>query len=228
MPTYRGQTGWRHDDSKVQREFERVGRQIASIQNTTNNTTNVATATPARTATPDRVIRTVPDFQHGYISIDRLPDIQVPYNDIDTWKRENSAYTPEFGKYGWYVYNFIDHGWFLNDPNDFLLQLTDMHTIEMTDEEKADIPTYNYINSVYTVTHGINMQQRAVPEVEGITIDTGMNGYTKQIIMIRSVFKPHMFAYNGMPQATELEWIDEPNRRIRTNINFHYSLKRLT
>lgn len=32
MPTNAGQTGWRHDDYKVQREFERVGRMATSKQ----------------------------------------------------------------------------------------------------------------------------------------------------------------------------------------------------
>lgn len=98
----------------------------------------------------------------GKISINKLPSsIEDTPNERDKWKRQGRHYKPENGYYGWAVYNYIDHGWTLENVNDFILNLVDLHEVFVRDgltelelQEVLDFVTANSIT-------GTEEEQRA-------------------------------------------------------------------
>jgi len=148
----------------------------------------------------------------GIIPINKLPDNSVSYEEIDAWKREGLFFTPEYGYYGWYVYNYIDHGWLLKNPNDYILTLVDTHQVI---EEDIYLPDVEY-------------KQQFIPEHEGLRIqyrDANNNLLEKDIIVIRAVYKPLADVFMGVGITYDAVEINELERLINTNLVFHYTLE---
>jgi len=151
-------------------------------------------------------------IKKGLITINKLPDNSVGYEEIDAWKRAGLFFTPEYGKYGWYVYNYIDHGWLLDDPNDYMLTLVDTHQF---DDEGILIPDAQY-------------KQQFIPEHEGMRIqyrDADNVLREKDIIIIRGIFKPFSDVFMGTGIQYDQVETNEPERLINTNLVFHYTLE---
>lgn len=90
----------------------------------------------------------------GVIPINRLPSsIADTPNQRDYWKRSGYHIRPDKGHYGWAVYNYIDHGWHLDNPNDFILNIVDLHQLyvregltELEVQSVADYVTNNAVS----------------------------------------------------------------------------------
>jgi len=188
-------------------------------------------------------------IKSGIIYINRLPStIEQTPRQIDLWRRTGRNYTPLFGKYGWYVYNYIDHGWDLSDPNDYIINIVDLHKVFLRDglselelqivldyvelnapegeaeEQRRYIE--EYFTEVYPATKSFEVQQ-FIPEIEGMTIVEEVDGVDreKDIIIIRGIYKPDLAKYwGGVLPAQTADTVEEGI--IRTNICYYYVLMR--
>jgi hypothetical protein len=188
-------------------------------------------------------------IKSGIIYINKLPStIEETPRNIDLWKRTGRNYTPANGKYGWYVYNYIDHEWALTNHNDYLINLVDLHKIfirdGLTELELAEVLDYveanapegeedeqrryieEYFNELYPATKGFQ-DQVFYPEVEGKTVIMEVDGQDieKQIVIIRGVYKPDLYTYWGGVLPTQTPDIVEDGI-IRTNIVYYYVIMR--
>lgn len=217
-----------------------------------------------KTSKRERVIRAYArdNIKSGIIEINQLPLNADIYDSWDAWKTEGLSITPANGYYGWYVYNIIDHGWILQNLNDWLITLVDLHNISigtleeelendyiniyldevlailrdeynnpdyvMSDTEQMEW-IYIYYTTDFAPLHG-HYTQVFFPEIEGRTIeylDTDNILKTKDIVLIHGMYKPGLYPYRGgVYTPGEIEYIDEANRIVRTNIIFHYVLRK--
>jgi hypothetical protein len=185
----------------------------------------------------------------GYIDVNNLPLSSNSYLATDEWKTENRYYTPAEGYAGWYVYAIIDHGWKLNNRNDYIIQFYDTHEVtldDFTDEvDLDDVAEYlqdlidrrminplneqelrDYVNfyyqNIYAPAHGL-YQQEYILEHEGLDVKVlTSDGITlnKQIIRLHAIYKPDQFPYFGREYTQAVEYIDVD--KIRTNLRFYY------
>lgn len=193
-------------------------------------------------------------IRSGIIYINRLPStIEDTPRQIDLWRRVGRNYTPLTGKYGWYVYNYIDHGWDLEDPNDFIINIVDLHKIFLRDgltelelevvlayvelnapegeEEEQRQYIEEYFTEVYPATKSFEVQQ-FIPEIEGMRITEQVDEQdgtyideVKDIIIIRGIYKPDLANYwGGVIPAQTADIVEDGI--IRTNICFYYVLMR--
>lgn len=298
MPTRYAQTGWRHNDEKLQREFERISRGTdnsikKAVQDTVNDTLGPEglVKQKIRQVSHNDITKvqdvTMLDFQDvvsegvvipgfyevygsqeygkvktfarmpiktGIIHINTLPDRSYPYNQRDWWKRLDSDIRPDtpYNWYGWAVYNFIDHGWDLQDPNDFILHLVDVDETELLSvEDELDIPSvYSWVDDVlsdedmldeakvllaikdyYNLIYGAFTPKKDRLLVDGLNIEEMvLDGegnqvlVNKNIVLLRGVHKPDLPSTYNARYEGRLDYLDEAERKVRTNLKFRYVL----
>jgi hypothetical protein len=190
------------------------------------------------------------DIKSGILPLNKLPSsIADTPLQIDFWKREGLNYNPSTGRYGWYVYNYIDHGWLLNNVNDFILNIVDLHEVFIRDgltelelqvvldyvEANADpddaedqrLYIEKYFNELYPATKNFEPQV-FYPEIEGKRIyeydSTGL-AIPKDIVILRGIYKPNLYNYfGGVIPIQEQDLVEDGI--IRTNIVYYYVLMR--
>lgn len=139
----------------------------------------------------------------GIVYINQLPldptGLSIPESEL--YKYKYFGYTPANGFYGWYVYGIIEHNFGLADINNFFITLIDTMSIDVTDGMEIS-PT-------------ILPEQIFIPQVAGLD---------ENRIMIYGIYKPDLKYYKGENFAQQLYWINETERRVRTNIIYHYNL----
>ena len=128
------------------------------------------------------------------------------YPDSDTYKYYPKNYDPTHGKYGWYVYQTIPHNLRLTHKDSYVMELIDLHDY---DDRDGEMDVF-YASRFET--------QQGIFEHEGLDADT---------IIIRAVFKPDLHYYYGTMLPQSLEYIDEPNGVVRTNLVFRYTIMKL-
>ena len=155
----------------------------------------------------------------GYIAINRLPkdpQFRTDFSVAKDYIYEGYNYTPSNGKYGWCVYNLINHNLNLDNKNSYILNLVDIHDIDdtgLTDQNEDNVIT----ELDKQIWHALHFEkQRFEPMPEGLDTNN---------IIIRGIYKPDLAEYRGgaLPEQ-DLYFIDEGNRIVRTNIIYRYTL----
>lgn len=212
----RGRTSFRHDDYKVQREFERVGQQLTAMQST-----QVVSKASGSSTVAQPIAQPKDELMSGFITIDILP---TQINDGDEinidekYKYEYRNYHPGNGYYGWAVYRTLYHGKGLKNKNDFLYSLVDVQTLNDNDD---DYTTVDENDLTFVLANSRYPTQKFSAEVYGLNQDT---------IIFRGVAKPdNVYGpyYNGNYIEPTLDgmWKDQANNIIISNLVFHYTIK---
>lgn len=210
MATRHGQTGWVHEDYKVQREFERLSRQIANISKETP-----AVQPVAPTVTTVTVPKQIPfnlRILSGIVYVNQLPlnPANRPMNSPSSldYKYENYGYNPSNGFYGWYCYQVINHNLNINPSTDYLLELIDLHETDTRDGNDSGAEAILSFSNTHP--------KQGLLECEPLDNNN---------LIIRGVYKPYLYQYKGgsLPEQ-HLVWLDESNRIIRTNMIFRYTI----
>ena len=161
------------------------------------------------------VLVKAPSIMRGIVCINQLPlnPITMPPDtpDSEQWKYEHYLKNPDHNYYGWYVYQLITHNWGLDNINNYTLELIDLHTTTNA------ILTGEYDLSAYRYCVDNNDPQVDMPEHEGLDANT---------IILRGWYKPdyNYFYIGGAVRVPEIEYIDEENRTVNSNLIFHYTL----
>lgn len=140
----------------------------------------------------------------GTVYVNQLP-VEEPavWSSEDEYKYFPKNYDPDHGKYGWYVYQTIQHNLGLSDKNSYIMELIDLHQIDNRD----DLAPIGYAGRFET--------QQGLLEHEGLD---------RNKLIIRAVIKPDLHYYFGTMLPQSLEYIDEPNGIVRTNLVFRYTI----
>lgn len=224
MPSRFGQTMHRHDDYKVQREFERKNRDISNLEERLIKLEGSSGTTKPK----DKEFKIDPlKYKTGIVKINQLPLIPQQGQaiaDEEKYKYNHYTYTPENGKYGWYVYKEINHGFNLKSKDDFIINLVDLHLIDDNDVEDVitDMNEDGSINQEdydlwYVQKYAKHRPQVFYPEIEGL--DTNR-------IILRGIYKPDVQDHYFTRQVynPQIDWIDEDRRIVRTNLIFKYTI----
>ena len=200
MATNFQNTSFYHPDHVIQREFERKGKDLQSLENKITSISNRLDARPISPVAPTTIIQLAPTSATGIIDINittKDPATRPPgdsaYNDYLYYPWE---YRPENGYYGWYVYNLIHHNLQLNTENEYLIELIDLHKTNLDDDADAE----NYV------------------------CHYGLNANT---IIVWHVYKPSIgLYYQGVMPVQYYEWEDQPNGILKTNLRFRWVVQK--
>lgn len=209
----KGFTSYRHDDYKIQREFERIGKRL---KGTETSTTVVQRSQPSKTTS--NVIKKKQELYTGIITIDILPGEFVEGEvvpDEDMYKYKFKDYKPENGYYGWAVYKVLEHNKNLKDKNDFVYSLFDLET--MNDEDD----NWDTVEAEYVIPNSRYAKQKFVPDVYGLD---------RNRIIFRGVVKPDnvyndYYAGNYIMPTLNGMWKDQENNIVKSNLVFKYAIK---
>ena len=127
----------------------------------------------------------------------------ISYPDEDTYKYYPKTYDPAHGKYGWYVYQTIQHNLGLSNKDSYIMELIDLHDYDDTD---GLMPAF-YAARFET--------QQGIFEHEGLSTNK---------LIIRAIFKPDLHYYYGTMLPQSLEYLDAVNGIVRTNLIFRYTI----
>jgi len=138
-----------HDDYKSQWEFERKGKgnlvQGKIPPNIEGSIKSLQNAVKDITATLDISLKLM--SKSGEIDVNLVPQAPqqgqtIPDNEL--YKYSPLNHNPANGKYGWYVYNVIEHNLQLTDKNDYLLELIDLHKTDSDNDQEQDYELSHY------------------------------------------------------------------------------------
>lgn len=197
-----GQTNHQHDNYKLQKELERRGQGNLVQKKASSDTAFVI---PGRDYSPKKIYK---KWLTGDILIDRLylnpaTAINVPASEMFKYDMRGHEYKPENGYYGWAVWKTINHNFGLENKNDFLLELIDLH------EHNINLEIEREISADYR-------KQVANLEVEGLDADR---------IILRGIFKrKYDYMYTGTYIEPTVEYVDAAHTIIKTNLIFRYTL----
>lgn len=192
-------TAWRHEDEKVQREFERIYDLFGNAKKETQSVSKKVSTTQQTTAPVNGALK----VHKGFISLNRLPrdPATMPPNTPvgELYKYRFFEETVPNGRYGWYVYNVIEHGLKLADPKKFIIHFYD-----------AD-------EFVGNPDHSVRFAEKvAEPHYEPLD---------QNRIYVWGILKPDiMTEYKGHTFVQELPIIDYARGIVSTNLNFHYAI----
>ena len=215
-----------------------------SSESVVNNVTNIT-----------NVLDIPETMESGFVYLNRLPlnPMTRPNGELATndYKYDNYTYTPDNGYYGWYVYGIIRYKFKLPEPRAYLLNLIDLHQIQIEsnfeelklqairDYINNNVPSWidktdpdvvaKYIHQWYqiywTPQRGFEKQE-GYPEDEPIIYQDEFTGATENAIIVHGVYKPDLDTYRGYMRPQELYMVDVERRIARTNLIYYYTLHR--
>lgn len=194
-------------------------------------------------------------MESGFVYLNRLPlnPMSRPNGELATndYKYDNYTYTPDNGYYGWYVYGIIRYKFKLPEPRAYLLNLIDIHEIQIennfeelklqairdyinnnvpswvdkTDPEVVAKYIYQWYQTYWIPQRGFEKQE-GYPEDEPIIYQDEFTGATENAIIVHGVYKPDLDTYRGYMRPQELYMVDIERRIARTNLIYYYTLHR--
>lgn len=119
------------------------------------------------------------------------------------YKYDGYYITPDHNYYGWYVYGIINHNFHLEHKDRYLLKMVDQHSFDLSGLDATEAIAY----------------QSRFPNQTGRWTDEGLDN---DKIIVRAMYRPDMIVGYGIQPEPVLDYIDEANRIIRTNIIMYY------
>lgn len=215
MASNKGKTGWKHDDHKVQREFERKDIQLKDIYNKIGLLEeNIGSISEAK-AVPDTFKPTRGDWLHGIVYVNTLPldPVGAVYTESEFYKYRNNDYNPDNGYYGWYVYAVIRHNRRITPKDKFIAQFFDLQRIDdrgVPDFDESGMIEDNDVQ-IYRSLH--HWDQWAYPYYEGLN---------RNEIIVHGVYKPDMHYFDGVYYPPDIYMLDE--NHVVTNLIYYYNI----
>ena len=195
-------TDVRHSDPAVQREFERIYNLFGDGTKAQVTKGSVGSGGSPSSASSSTVVGDYTIIT-GYVSLNILAKdpATMPANcpRSKLYLYENYDIRPEYGHYGWYVYNIIEHGMHLNNITDYIIEFYD------ADELKGNIAAAT-----------------SFPFKQAFPYDEPMD---RDRILVSGILKPGiLIEYKGHDFTQQLDYVDESRGIVTTNLNFYYTM----
>lgn len=205
MPVQWGETGWKHDDHKTQREFERKNQRAQDLAKRIGSLESAMTAREsAAEPTPEGLEPEGRKSVHGLVFVNQLPLHPGNNPDAQPYETAHWGYTPDNGYIGWMAHKIVRHNLQLPDKERFLINYTDMRIIDTTDLQSPDV--WKNLHFAYSENH--------IPYIEPLDNNR---------LIFWHVIKPDLYQYMGGAWVKpDIYWVDEESRIARTDIVFYY------
>ena len=160
----------------------------------------------------------IPGVIRGSVKINNLyrtplPGEVIPDDMLFAYSVNGRNHIPANGQYGWAVWNIITHNLNLYDKDDFIINLTDVQLVDDPLENPGGLP----------VLPPLTRPQSEEPRVAEQIYNVAARGLDANRILITGVYKPDIdYKYVGTNHIPVLDYQDEAQRIIRTNLIYRY------